>query len=59
MWLPMWIVCLGISCQGLELVIPELYKTKEECEKVAKDTAREFLREYDRVGYKCVKTERI
>ena len=59
MWLPMWIVCLGMSCQGLELVIPELYKTKEECEKVAKDTAREFLREYDQVGYKCVKTERI
>lgn len=55
----MWLVCIGISCQPLELMDEKSFKSKEECEKFAIDTAKELAKEYDRVGYKCSKSDNI
>lgn len=55
----MWIVCLGISCQQLELTEVVYFKTKEECEKMALEGAQFLAKQYDRVGYKCVKSDNI
>jgi hypothetical protein len=59
MWLPLWLVCLGVTCQEMELRKEILFKTSEECIKFAREAATEFQKEYDRVGYKCVKTIKI
>jgi len=59
MWLPLWLVCLGVTCQEMELRKEILFKTQEECIKFAREAAAEFTRDYDRVGYKCVKSEKI
>ncbi len=59
MWMPLWLVCLGITCQEMELRQEILFKTHEECIKFAREAAAEFTRDYDRVGYKCVKSEKI
>lgn len=53
MWIPMWIVCVGVTCQQLELVEFKSFQTKEECEVFARETAQELLPQADRVGYKC------
>lgn len=55
MWVPMWIVCLGVACQELELIEPREFNTKEECEKFAVEGAKELQPFADKVGYKCLK----
>lgn len=59
MWLPLWLVCLGVTCQEMELRKEMLFKTREECIKFAREAAIEFQKEYDKVGYRCVKTNPI
>ena len=59
MWIPMWVVCIGVACQELELIEPKEFKTKAECEKYALEGAKELQPYADRVGYKCVKTDKI
>ena len=53
MWMPLWVVCIGVVCQYLELVEPKVFKTKQECEKYALESALELQQGADRVGYKC------
>ena len=59
MWIPMWIICMGTMCQQMELVDEMVFKSKEECEKFAIQTAQEFAKDYERVGYKCTKSDNI
>jgi hypothetical protein len=59
MWLPLWLVCLGVTCQQMELKDEILFKTHKECIKFAHEAASEFYKEYDRVGYKCVKSDKV
>jgi len=59
MWLPLWVVCIGFTCQEMELRNEMLFKTQEECIRFAREAAAEFAKEYDKVGYKCVKTNPI
>lgn len=59
MWVPLWLVCIGVTCQQLELKDELLFKTHAECIKFAQDAAGEFAKEYDRVGYKCVKSDKV
>ena len=55
----MWIICMGTMCQQMELVDEMVFKSKEECEKFAIQTAQEFAKDYERVGYKCTKSDNI
>ena len=59
MWVPFWLVCIGVTCQQLELKDELLFKTHAECIKFAQDAAGEFAKDYDRVGYKCVKSDKV
>jgi hypothetical protein len=43
----------------MELRDEILFKTHEECVKFAHQAASEFYKEYDRVGYKCVKSNKV
>lgn len=54
MWMPMWIVCIGVTCQQLELIEPKEFKSKEDCEKYALEGAKELSPYADKVGYKCI-----
>lgn len=59
MWIPLWIVCVGLTCQQLELAVPQKFTSKTECEKFALEAAKELQQSADRVGYKCNKVDDI